>query len=36
MEHQNILNLLGNKNNKLPKFVTKSWVENDDDNVCGT
>lgn len=35
MEYQNILNLLDNINNQLPKFLTKSWVENDDD-VHGT
>ena len=31
MEYQNILNLLDNTNNRLPKFKTKGLAENDDD-----
>ena len=27
MEYQNIRNLLGNKSDKVPRFITKKWIE---------
>ena len=27
MEYQKVINLLGNISDKLPRFVTKKWVE---------
>ena len=32
MEHQNIINLLGNTANQSTKFRTKNWVEINDDS----
>ena len=30
MEHQKITNLLGNIPHKVPRFITKKWIEVDD------
>ena len=27
MEHQKIINLLGNKPDKVPRFITRKWIE---------
>ena len=27
MEYQNIINLLGNTSDKVPRFITKKWIE---------
>ena len=35
MEYQKIINLLENTPNQLTKFITKNWVEKNDDS-CGT
>ena len=34
MEYQKIINLLGNKPNQPTKFITKNWVEINNDS-CG-
>ena len=32
MEYQKIINLLVNKTNEPPKFITKNWVEINDES----
>ena len=33
MEYQKITNLLGNTSDKVPRFITKKWIEVHDQSV---